>query len=891
MRWHYFKIALLSLCLFAAGLASVFYLSSFLLLFRYQFILYHPHKATLGEDVLRLIGVIIDSAYYTKNLVARAIDKEPLGESSLPAIHIKADKSSIEEMISSLPESAKSQYYPAEINLGSGWHKAKYRFRGRNFWHWMKEKPSLRIKLKKGDPWDLQYKFNLINPEDKPMIANYLGDKIAEELGVLTNITRYMRVFFNGKYKGLYHWVTVEDKGLLYARRRVQGPIFVGDELKDKWEANQFELHGDTTILSEFNPMSVMINAINTKDHFKATKRLWKILDMRKLAAWQAAMNIGGGIHTNFFHNHIYYYDPAIGRLEPIVSDMNGYGLLTTLPPARFGDRPKVLYDIPLNELLQPLTDKAFRDPRFCHLRNKILYKAISGKASSSAQIKELTTLFNSIDGSVFADPNKGALEDLFTGYFRVPYSNTKYKEAKKGLFTWIKNREQFLLSKLSNTKVRIRIAKNGDRTEGFTVAVSGHSAALFDLSSLRSIEGIYRGKKVKLKSSELLYPGLREDMKFRFEPTYYDRNPKYYLMPDVQYYHFKIPPTPINRVKEKLEKAFYNGVTHSEITPQIFLAKSLDIQEENTAQIHIWRLRTENPNYNISLGPGKVVLRSDIYVPEGGSLKISPGTVINAASGVSILVEGRLHANGTAEKPIIFSPFKSSEGWGGLALRGEGAKGSSLSHVTFIGGDGFRKDRVKYEGVLSLHGASKVKVRNVVFKGRGKAQFKLSQYYGSTDSKGLKASNCSKACLKITYGRLSASSVALRNASEAAIASIGSEIDISSFAISQSEIGVILKEMSEFNGAEGLIETSNTGIVALDGSRGKVSRVKFLNNDRAVATKRQNKRFSRKVTLSIEFPTWQGNKIDIAASKETEILVHGEKPRMVTGKSHVIHR
>ena len=48
-------------------------------------------------------------------------------------------------------------------------------------------------------------------------------------------------------------------------------------------------------------------------------------------------MNLVGGIHTDFVHNNLFYYNPEMKLLEPVVSDINGHGLQTA---PKEGERP-----------------------------------------------------------------------------------------------------------------------------------------------------------------------------------------------------------------------------------------------------------------------------------------------------------------------------------------------------------------------------------------------------------------------------------------------------------------------------------------------------------------------------------------------------------------------
>ena len=84
----------------------------------------------------------------------------------------------------------------------------------------------------------------------------------------------------------------------------------------------------DQDVLNHINPIDLMVNAINSEKSADQFQDLWSIISMDKYARFNALLALVGGIHTDYSHNHLYYFDPTLGMLEPIVSDINGHGLL-----------------------------------------------------------------------------------------------------------------------------------------------------------------------------------------------------------------------------------------------------------------------------------------------------------------------------------------------------------------------------------------------------------------------------------------------------------------------------------------------------------------------------------------------------------------------------------
>lgn len=217
-----------------------------------------------GHNVGSTILAVYDAGLIMTNSFIILFDSEttPI-KSSLPSINLKIDPGSLDKMLTNLPKSAKEKYYLGMLAYPDGsWQRVEYRLRGRSPYHWHKQKPSIRIKTQKSNPINLQRHINLINPEDRAMVSNVIGEDIATKLGVIAPQTVPARLFLNGDFKGVYHLSTHEDESWLRLRCRVPGPLFIGNWLKPIWDLKDFQIKGDLDVLDRFNPMQTMLDAL-----------------------------------------------------------------------------------------------------------------------------------------------------------------------------------------------------------------------------------------------------------------------------------------------------------------------------------------------------------------------------------------------------------------------------------------------------------------------------------------------------------------------------------------------------------------------------------------------------------------------------------------------------
>jgi hypothetical protein len=119
-------------------------------------------------------------------------------------------------------------------------------------------------------------------------------------------------------------------------------------------------------------------------------------------------------------------------------------------------------------------------------------------------------------------------------------------------------------------------------------------------------------------------------------------------------------------------------------------------------------------------------IVTADVYVPSGKTVVIEPGTVLLFSNFTSLHVEGKLVAEGTPDRPIVFSSaldqtynpraamHANPYDWDGIYIH-EGGIGSTMANCKIM---------------YSVYGTSSltkyIKLENVVFKDNGRADLTI---------------------------------------------------------------------------------------------------------------------------------------------------------------------
>ncbi len=854
------------------------------------------------KDAMLPAAIAIAGAYDGAKVMANslrvALDTGPIPEvSPLPTLHLRVEDGSLEAMTANLPASAKARYYKARLLYPDGtWRKIKYRLRGRGHWHWQKSKPSLRLKLKKSAPLDLQRHINLINPEDRPMVANLLGEELARTMGLLTHRTDFARLFINGQYRGVYHRSTREDESLLRLRRRLPGPIYEAYDLKPRWRAKDFRRLGGLKDLDGLDPLDQMIEALYLAPGPARYSALWGALSFEHYARFAAFMSLVSGTHGDAFHNHLFYFDPAAGRIEPWITDVNGHGMLL-FPNGidRFLQARVADHQVPLNELITPLRDVALRDPRLHHRRNMILFNTLKESGSVAAQHQRLKAHFARIDGDARADRRKGALDRDFLEPYRLPYGNAQYDAAKRGLYAWIGRRNAFLTKELARTRVRLRLARPGaDGRSLLEVSVDGNAAVRFDPAGLGTPVLADRRLGVSpvnpINAPILLYPGLRQDRgKLRRSLRVFRRVPDHALSAGPQRYLLSLE----NTDRTVLAAAFRHALTGEVVRPEMSSIAALDPAkiDYTNASVHAWRFAAP-PHGDLVFGPGTVTLSKDLIVAATQTLRIAAGTTLRLAPGVSIISRGPVHFDGSDTAPIIVEPTVAGRPWGVLAIQGPGSANSFIRHARLRGGSTARTANVTYSGMLSVHHSPNFALADSRVADNAAGDDALHIVNGSFEMSDVSFTRCHADCVDLDYADGTINGISVLGAGNDGMDFMDSRVRVTAADIRRAgDKGLSIGEASVVQIHDARIEGSAIAVAVKDRSRAALRDVELHGNDVGIDLYAKNWRYGGSGSADITSTRFHANRVDVRAAEGSRAVFTGQAlPATIAGKG-LVHR
>jgi len=644
---------------FKSRLKKVFFgLLAGLVLFCTTLVVVYQLSSANSKMRKRIMGlytrVVVNIAYrkYTLSLYNVLVMDLSRHPSTLPEYRIRMKRRDFEKLNSNLPSSGRNRSYRGSLTYAGETMPVRLRYRGDTMWHWFSVKRSWRIRTLRGTTLNGERRINLITPHRKHYFNDYIAFRMAKATGLPAPKSEFVVGYFNKKYMGIYHKVEQQDRYYQLRNKLAEGTMY------------ELELGSPQQAMTAWQSSEHwQIAQLSGKE--KAPK---KILDKLFLELGKQVIDIA--TLKKVFDFSSYTKWKAVTLLFKSAHMDRGHnhrlyhdpinGKLRYLP----WDIGEIESQLDPFYITTPFDRRFLSSPEILYQLQQAIYQIIITDYPARMLKKDLTSAYNLLKPYIQRQLNKE--------YSLIAYSDGDFKNKYLDILATLQARYKEY-KKIYN---QVHLASDGKGAYRFSSTVPIRIITEKGVSSL--VYPIYSMEPIK---NDVQWAWRFENVEIKFSPTsFFDASKNL---------------------------RFYNAVTGIQIIPtlgDIGVAESEPVvpTQLNLSKTIHWQ--------------GNVTLMENIIVAKDTILNIYPGTQVRLGPGVSILVYGRVSAEGEKSKPITIGRLIKNKTWGVFALQGGNDGGSRFRYVNFDGGRDASIEGVFYSGAVSAYD-SKTSFINCVFE------------------------------------------------------------------------------------------------------------------------------------------------------------------------------
>ena len=795
-------------------------------------------------------------------------------DSKLPVINIKVPQSELTKLNSHLPQSG-FEYVDGTIVTDGDPIKIKYRYRGDFPVHWSYHKKSLRIKTSKKKLFHGVRSFNLQAPKFDMQVNNFLSYKLAEEMDLLVPRSELVSVTLNGKRIGTHIFVEQLEEMTLRHRLVMPGDIYRGEIIgKDRylisgyagkklfdvpgfWDKMSVNNHYDE---NDTYPLKEMIFQVRSPDFEVSQKRLSEIMDLEAWGRFSAYESLTNTYHFDNVHNWRMYYDPWRQKLVPIVWDTTGWMGNWRVPESKGkAIAPQAMSD---------LHAKLFQNGDFIRARNAALAEFFESGAD-----KKFVEFTNETIDTLIS-------ESKYDPYLR-PADEKKMQDEVQKLGAYIERvmREGKDYTAAPAAGVSYSPIDNGVRLSVDGSSVVRRARIVFDqaiegqnsvhaIISLSGPEGETLERRVNLNDAVTLSGA---EMIVDAEFISNSKLSAMGLMP-----HARSLTLLYNRGDYDI---IVDGTSGRIASVSVDMGDGWkDIAEANVTQRSVFKSVYNPIAIPVKTTPivwqGTKTIKGVLEIDS--PLVIKAGTKVILGEGASLIIRNRLDVQGTANQPV---QFVRQDGqtlpWGTIAVLGEKANQSRLSHCTMDGGSGYKDKLFEYSGMFSVHDVQGMTINNCKFKNGSVVDDMVHIVYSSVDLSDSLFDTCLSDALDIDISKARLSNVSFINSGNDAVDLMSSTVSIINSNISQSgDKGVSVGEGSRLLAVNNVITENEIGVQIKDGSKAFLYNQTIKENAMGIDAYKKNWRYNGGGEAYVNKSVLSGNESTLSSDKNSNITV-----------------
>ncbi|MEL6863158.1 MAG: right-handed parallel beta-helix repeat-containing protein [Bacteroidota bacterium] len=294
--------------------------------------------------------------YFDDLRIERLSESQKASEANLAQIKLRLNEKAMNQIRAKrksafdagLLITSSDDWVKGELQEGDEQVPVKMRLKGDWVDHLEGEQWSFRIKVKDPFAWKRMKVFSIQNPKTRYYIWEWLIHQLWEREDVLTTRYDFAQVKLNGQDKGLYAYEEHFEKQLVESRARREGPILKFSE-EALWASRARNYGVFNSHREELGPLMAQVQHARIEafkeDQLQANPQLKaqleqgrklmfqyqngltapeEIFDLERMARYLAISDFMGAFHGLVWHNQRFYYNPIIGKLEPIGYDAFG---------------------------------------------------------------------------------------------------------------------------------------------------------------------------------------------------------------------------------------------------------------------------------------------------------------------------------------------------------------------------------------------------------------------------------------------------------------------------------------------------------------------------------------------------------------------------------------
>ena len=704
-------------------------------------------------------------------------------------------------------------YLPARFRHGDEVYEVDIRGRGTLAGHYRKDKPSIRVKFPKDRFFEGDRVVNFIIPyEQTRVVVDTTLNEIARDYGLLAYRRQFAVLRLNGEVLGVYQRMEHFRKELAVQQGRSEG-FFVSSLGEGKGGS-------DTASHLGFQA-AVQAMAACTRgcppEEAEQLLDLW--LDEEKLATYCALTTWFYSDHAWGPDNVILFFDPGLGRLEPIPWDV---GTLPTyfLPHAEEHPEWVMESSVDLGEALLAV-------PRFRRRRNEILWHLV--RHQETFALAEAERQFDDLRPSLDFDTeySRRRTRRFYDSFRRIVQGNAALVERT-----------------LAQRRLVVSRGAQGLRVINWSIG-----EARLERLELRAADG--RRQVVELDGR--LVPGrlnehlgvLELDVELDFQPVAVSVVARHHLtgaafgadearwQEEAPTVDAAMPPRPVHRAPP------YEGPV-----PALLATKApvigLDWPSSPPDGV---RVDAVTGAWHFT---GEMRLNRSLAIPQGVPVIFEPGLRLRLDADVSLVMRGDLTSLGTAERPIVIAASDPEHPFDTLAVLGRAQDPVQVraAHTTVDGGQEGDFLGVHFSGMFSIYGGDLDMRHSRILNAAGEDG--LNVKYGSTQLHDTEFENTWGDALDLDFSTAELSHNRVRHSGGDGFDFSGSAVSIEACTFEDlADKGVSIGENSQVTAVGNTFRRSTTGIAVKDMSMAQLRDNTYENLEIAIAVYQKKQVFA----------------------------------------------